>query len=64
MSTATFEDVIAMAGAVANATWTFTHASGTVYTGVGCPVDDPEGNGNDATFSLTISGGGKLKKVV
>lgn len=42
--------------------WTFTHINGTVYSGNGRPVGDLQANGNSATFTLKVSGGGKLKK--
>jgi hypothetical protein len=44
------------------ATWTFQHINGTIYGGTGKPVGPYEGNGNAATFTLKISGGGVLKK--
>jgi hypothetical protein len=43
--------------------WTFTHVNGVVYGGKGKPVGDMQGNGNAATFSLKISGGGALKQI-
>lgn len=46
------------------ADWTFSHINGTVYGGTGKPVGDLSGNGNAATFTLKVSGGGKLKKIV
>jgi len=42
--------------------WTFSSINGTVWTGKGKPVGDYEGNGNNPTFTLVVSGGGKLKK--
>lgn len=44
------------------ATWTFSHINGTVYTGNGKPVGDLSNNVNQSTFTLKVSGGGKLKK--
>jgi len=44
------------------ATWTFSHINGTVYTGTGKPVGDLPVNVNQSTFTLKVSGGGKLKK--
>ena len=44
------------------ATWTFSHINGTVYTGTGKPVGDLAVNVNQSTFTLKVSGGGKLKK--
>jgi len=46
------------------ADWTFTHINGTVYAGKGKPVGDLQGNGNAATFTLKVSGGQKLVKIV
>lgn len=46
------------------ADWTFTHINGTVYGAVGKPVGDLQGNTNQATFTLKVSGGGELKKIV
>jgi hypothetical protein len=46
------------------ADWTFTHINGTVWSGKGAPVGDISGNGNQSTFTLKISGGGALKKIV
>lgn len=43
--------------------WTFSHINGTVWGGKGKPVGDYEGNTNQATFTITIAGGGKLKKI-
>lgn len=58
------EKVVAMSGSPVPAEWTFSHVNGTVYGGTGKPVGDLQGNGNAATFSLKISGGGILKKIV
>lgn len=56
------QKIEAMAESPLQADWTITHANGTVYVGTGKPVGDKELNVNASTFSLTISGGGKLKK--
>ncbi len=45
------------------ADWTFSNINGTVYGGRGKPVGDVQGNGNQSTFTLKISGGGKLTKI-
>lgn len=58
------EKISEMAGDPVEAEWTFTHINGTVYGATGAPVGDHQGNGNAATFTLKISGGGKLKKIV
>lgn len=52
-----------MAGSPEQADWTFSHVNGTVHSGKGKPVGDLEGNGNAATFTLKISGGGVLRKI-
>ena len=59
----TLEKIQAMADSPVLADWTFTHINNTVYIGNGKPVGDVNGNGNAATFSLKVSGGGKLKKI-
>lgn len=46
------------------AEWTISHINGSVWKGIGAPVGDIQGNGNAATFSIKISGGGELKKIV
>lgn len=64
MSTAGFENVVALAGSPVDADWTITHINGTVYQGKGRPVGDLQGAGLEATFALILAGGGPLKKVV
>lgn len=44
------------------AEWTISHVNGSIYSGTGKPVGDLTGNGNAATFTLKVSGGGTLKK--
>jgi hypothetical protein len=56
--------LVELAGSPVQADWTFTHINGTVFGGTGKPVGDMQGNGNQATFALKVSGGGKLKKIV
>lgn len=46
------------------ATWTISHINGTVWSGKGVPVGDIQGNGNQATATLKIAGGGELVKIV
>jgi hypothetical protein len=58
------EKMVALAGDPVEADWTITHISGTVWGGTGAPVGDMDGNGNQATFTLKISGGGKLNKLI
>lgn len=56
------EKVNDLAASPATADWTFSHINGTVYTGNGKPVGDYSLNVNQSTFTLIVSGGGKLKK--
>lgn len=63
MTTKNLEKVIAMAGSPVLATWTFTLINNVVYRGKGKPVGDIQGNANNATFPLKVSGGGKLEKI-
>lgn len=58
------EKITEMAGHPVPADWTFSHINGTVYKGTGKPVGDYKGNGNQATFPLKVSGGGRAKKIV
>lgn len=57
------EKLTALAGDPVDADWTMTSINGTVYGGKGAPVGDMQANGNDATFTLKVSGGGKMKKI-
>ena len=45
------------------ADWTVSHINGAIYKGKGSPVGDVQANGNAATFTLKVSGGGKMKKI-
>jgi hypothetical protein len=45
------------------ANYTISHVSGAVWQGTGKPVGDVQGNGNQATFTLKISGGNLLRKI-
>lgn len=58
------DTVTALAGDPVEADWTISHINGTVWGGKGAPVGDVQGDTNAATFTLKISGGGKLKKIV
>lgn len=58
------EIITNMAGSPIDAEWTFSHVNGSVYKGTGSPVGDQQANANAATFTLKVSGGGKLKKIV
>ena len=57
------EKINALAASPVQADWTFSHINGAVYKGKGKPVGDYAGNGNAATFTLKVSGGGKLEKI-
>ncbi len=57
------EKLVALAGDPVEADWTISHINGTIYGGKGSPVGDMKGNGNAATFSLKIAGGGGLKAI-
>ncbi|KKN42129.1 hypothetical protein LCGC14_0716330 [marine sediment metagenome] len=58
------EKLVELAESPVEAEWTITNINGTVYGGTGKPVGDMQGNGNAATFTLKVSGGNKLKKIV
>ena len=45
------------------ADWTVTSINGTVWGGKGLPVGDIEGNTNQGTIDINISGSGKMKKI-
>ncbi len=53
-----------LASSPVQADWTFTHINGSVFGGKGKPVGDVSGNGNNATFTLKVSGGGPLTQLV
>jgi hypothetical protein len=57
------EKVVALAESTEETTWTVSHISGAVYKGKGKPVGDLQGNGNAATFTLKVSGSGKMAKI-
>lgn len=42
---------------------TISHINNSIYRGKGSPVGDLEANVNNATFPLTLGGGGKLTKL-
>lgn len=44
--------------------WTINHINGTTWSGKGSPVGETDGNGNASTFTLKVSGGGVLKKII
>lgn len=57
------EVLSAMTASPVLADWTFSHINGTVYAGKGKPVGDINANGNSATATLKVSGGGVLKAI-
>lgn len=57
------EKIVALAGSPIETTWSITSINGAVYKGVGAPVGPQSGNGNAATFTLKVAGGGVLKKI-
>jgi hypothetical protein len=52
-----------LSGSPVMTTFTITHISGSVWTATGKPVGDIQANGNQATFTLKLSGGSILRKV-
>jgi len=54
----------ALAADPVQADWTVDHINGTVWGGTGKPVGDLQGNMNAATFTLKISGGGEMVKII
>lgn len=57
------DKIAALAASPVQADWTISHINGSVHTGTGKPVGDIQGNGNAATFTLKVSGGGTMKKI-
>lgn len=47
-----------------DAEYTITSVNGSVWRGTGFVVGDVQGNANQATFSIKLSGGGALKKII
>ena len=56
------EKLAALAGAIEEATFTFTHINGTVYEAVGAPVGELKLDAKMSTIPIIISGGGTLDK--
>tara|TARA_R110001599_G_scaffold318295_2_gene527891 strand:- start:198 stop:599 length:402 start_codon:yes stop_codon:yes gene_type:complete len=56
------ERLDAIANSLDDTTWDITHSNGAIYSGVGTITGDLAGDGNEATISLTVMGGGKLSK--
>ena len=57
------EKLVELASSPIQADWTITHINGTVYGMKGKPVGDLQGNGNAATTTLKVSGGGRMNKI-
>lgn len=57
------EKIIELSASPVPADWTFSVINGVTYGGKGKPVDVPEGNINQSTFSLRVEGG-QFKKIV
>jgi hypothetical protein len=57
------DKIVLLASSPIQADWTISHINGTVWGGKGKPVGEYTGNGNQATFPLVLSGGGKLKRI-
>lgn len=57
------QKVVRMAASPEEGTWTISSINGSVYQGKGAPLGDLVANVNQATFPMTIGGGGELKKV-
>jgi len=45
------------------ADWTFSHISGSIYSGKGKPKGSDDGNMGTARMDLKVSGSGKLEKI-
>ena len=58
------DKLIELAESPVEADWTISSINGTVWGGKGKPVGELPGNGNAATITLKLSGGGRLKKIV
>lgn len=58
-----FENLEKMAAHPDLATWTITHISGAIYTGLGTVVGDLNVDTNAAQMTLKVSGSGKLQKI-
>lgn len=60
----TLSRIQALANDPLESEWTITHVNKTIWGGTGSPVGDIQANGNAATLTLKISGGGKMKKIL
>lgn len=63
VSTNEIQQLRALAGDPVAAQWTFAYANGSIWSGLGWPVGDIQGSGQDATITVKISGGGFLEKI-
>lgn len=59
-----YNAIVSMVETSQEAEWTFTHRSGSIFSAKGIPVGDLKTDLNEATFTLKISGGGKIKQIV
>jgi hypothetical protein len=60
----TLEILSAMASSTKTGTWTFTNINGVIYTLVGKPVGDLNGNGNTSQIDLKVMGNSNALTVV
>lgn len=58
------EAITALASSPIEATFTISHVSGAVYKGTGTVVGDVQGDANNATIDLKLSGGSTLAKIL
>ena len=58
------DKLVSLAESDIETNWTVEHSNGTVYDGFGKPVGDLQWNANAATFTLKISGSGRMTKIV
>ena len=56
------QKVQALSSSAFEGDWTFTHVSGAIYSGKGKPVGDVQGDSNEGTMTLKVSGGGGLSQ--
>lgn len=57
------DKLVALASSTAQATFTISHVSGTVYTGKGKPVGDLKKGMKNATIPVKLAGGGALSQI-
>jgi hypothetical protein len=56
------EKLLSLSEDLGATTWTLSHISGVDYVGAGVIVGDINGDMNEGTIPITISGGGKMAK--